>query len=149
MAKNKPIVLEMIDWRGCPVVEYVPTKVSGRPSFINMRMPVDILVDWVENGQNIGEFERSFHVGEHNIKTALKYLYSNPPVHVVDLTGCSAIDIGPDGRIVFKGTSFPVEILFNHIKGGVSPAEFCKRYGLDDGQIMAVLTYDTDLVSVS
>ena len=139
MVASTPMVLKMIDWRGCPVVEYAPDRVSGRPSFLDMRMPVDILADWTASGHDVDEFEESYQVGKHNIRVALQYLQNDPPVHVVDLTECSAAETGQDGQPVFKGTEFPIEILFDHMKGGITPQDFCRSHGLDYEQVKAVL----------
>ena len=38
------MVLTMIDWRDCAVIEYVPERVSGRPSFLGCRLQVDVLM---------------------------------------------------------------------------------------------------------
>lgn len=142
MAASGSMVLEMIDWRNCPVIEYAPDRVSGAPSFLGMRMPVDILVSWTESGQRVKDFDESCHVGEQNIRVALEYLQNDPPVHTVDLTGCPAVERGQDGRPVFIGTEFPVEILFNHMKGGIAPRAFADKYGLDYAQIKWVLKCD-------
>lgn len=141
-AASRSMVLEMIDWRSCPVIEYTPDRVSGVPSFLGMRMPVDILVSWIESGQSVEDFEKSYRVGEQNIRTALDYLQNNPPMHIVDLTRCSAVEQGRDGRPAFKGTEFPVDIMFNHLKGGITPRVFFERYGLDFEQIERVLSCD-------
>ena len=112
-------------------------------------MPVDILVDWLEDGYSLQDFEDAYHVGMDNINGVLDYLANSPDKHVVDLTGCPDVEHGADGRPVFKGTNFPVEILFNHLKGGVSPEEFSASYGLDSRQVMSVLECDLALATAT
>ena len=86
---DQPMLLEMIDWRGCPVVEYVPGRVSGKPSFLNCRMQVSLLVDWVNAGHGASQFAEDFHMDIDQLMVAVEYLRGDPPVQVVDLTGCS------------------------------------------------------------
>ena len=138
---QRPITLEMIDWRGCPVVEYVPARVSGQPSFVGLRMPVSVFVEWVGTGYGIAEFAASYHVDSDKLRLALQYIENDPPVHVVELTDCPAVERGRSGEPVFKDTTFPVKILFDQIKGGVRPREFADRYGLDFDHVRTVLSY--------
>ena len=143
IGKADTVVLDMIDWRDCPAVEYVPGRVSGQPSFVRLRLQVSIFVDWIAAGHSIEEFEDGFHVGLEHLQTVADYLRNDPPRHRVDLTGCAHIAFGPDGDPVFESTGMPVEILFDHIKAGVTPRQFADSYGLDYEHIEAVLAHDT------
>jgi uncharacterized protein (DUF433 family) len=46
----------MIDWTQCPVVERVPTKVSGAWIFKGTRVPVRALFENLEGGASIEDF---------------------------------------------------------------------------------------------
>ena len=128
---NQPMLLEMIDWRGCPVVEYVPGRVSGKPSFLNCRMQVSLLVDWVNTGHSAAQFAEDFHMDIDQLMVAVEYLRGDPPVQVVDLTGCPVVELNPSGTPSFKGTHFPVEALFNFLKSGRTARDFSDTYNLD------------------
>ena len=104
-------------------------------------MPVSVLVEWVTAGYDLDEFEASYHVDLDKLRRAVQYIKNDPPVHVVELTDCPVVERGQSGEPVFKGTTFPVEILFNQIKGGVSARDFADRYGLDYDHIQTVLSY--------
>ena len=127
--RQDPITLEMIDWRGCPVVEYAPARVSGQPSFIGQRMPVSVLVEWVEADHEIDEFAASYHMHADTLRRAVQYLEDGPPVHVVKLAGCPVVERGQKGEPVFTGTFFPVETLFDQINPDFSCARFVRPDG--------------------
>ena len=109
-SSSDPLVLLMIDWRGCPVVEYVPDKVSGKPSFAGLRLPVGIFVDWVTGGHSIEDFEDGYRVGLNKLRVAAEYLNSDPPVQVADLRKCPEVEFRPDGTPGLTGSGFPVDI---------------------------------------
>ena len=138
---DHPMLLEMIDWRGCPVVEYVPGRVSGKPSFLNCRMQVSLLVDWVNAGHGASQFAEDFHMDIDQLMVAVEYLRGDPPVQVVDLTGCPVVELNPSGTPSFKGTHFPVEALFNFLKSGRTARDFSDTYNLDYEHVSTVLAH--------
>ena len=137
------LILDMIDWRGCPVVEYTPGRVSGTPTFARSRTSVNRFVDWLAAGHSIEEFRDSFGSGREPLETVSAYLRNNPPRHRIDFAGCEHVVVGPDGSLVFAGTTVPVELLFDHMKGGATVRWFADRFGLNYSQVKAVLDYDT------
>lgn len=139
---NNTMILRMIDWRACPVIEYVPGRVSGRPSFVGRRIQVDLLVRWLEAGNSLEEFSQTFHVDMGILMAAVRYLRDDPPVDVVDLAGCAVVEPDrSDGTPSFRGTGIPVRALFNFLKSGRAPTEFSDIYGLEHDQIEAVLEH--------
>ena len=138
---DQAMVLRMIDWRGCSVVEYVPERVSGQPSFLNRRIQLPLLVGWLNAGSSVEDFARAFRVDMDTLMVAVRYLQNSPPVHVVDLAVCPVVESNEDGAPAFRGTGFPVEALFNYIKSGRTAKEFSDTYDLDDEQVRTVLAY--------
>ena len=137
------VVLDMIDWRDCPAVEYMPGRVSGKPTFARTRMPVNMFVEWIADGRSIEEFEDGYRVGLEPLQTVADFVHNGPPRHRVDLTGCEHVAVGSDGELVFEGTTVPVELLFDHMKGGATVRWFADRFGLDYNHVLAVLAHDT------
>jgi len=135
------VVLEMIDWRGCPVVEYVPERVSGQPSFLNLRMQVSQLVDWISAGHSVEQFAEVFHMDVKQLRVAVEYLRNDPPVETVDLTGCPVVELNPIGMPSFKSTHFPVVTLFNFLKSGRTAREFSDTYHLNHDHVKHVLAH--------
>ena len=140
-SQNDPMVLRMIDWRGCSAVEYVPGRVGGHPSFIGRRIAVEGLVDWIAAGGTCEGFADTFRIGADAVSEAFRYLDDAPPVEVVDLTGCPAVRLSDRNIPAFRGTRFPVESLFHYLKGGKTAEEFSDTYGLDYDDIRAVLSH--------
>ena len=87
-SQNDPMILRMIDWRGCSAVEYVPGRVGSHPSFIGRRISVQGLVDWIEAGRSWEGFAETFQIEPDAVKEAVRYLNNDPPVDIVDLTDC-------------------------------------------------------------
>ena len=141
---DSPMVLEMIDWRGCPAVEYVPERVSSDPSFINRRIKVSHLVEWVNNGRTVEEFADSLRIDVDLLRVAARYLNNDPPVEVVDLTGCDGLGLNQWGEPCFAGSNIPVEVLFNFLKAGRSADEFAATYewaGIKNSHVTTVLAH--------
>ena len=138
-----PVALKMIDWRDCPVIEYVPERVSGKPSFLNRRLQVEILVEWLNAGSGVEDFAQCFRIDMDTLTVAVEYLRNDPPVEIVDLAGCPAVELAPDGYPAFKGTRFPVRALFDFLKSGRSVREFSDMYSfaLSHDQVNAVLDH--------
>ena len=141
--QNNPMVLKMIDWRGCSAVEYVPGRKSGKPTFIGRRIPVQALIDWLATGQSLEGFSETFRVNMDVVKTALCYLNDKPPVGTVDLSDCPAVQLNPANMPSFKGTHFPVVALFDFLKAGKTAQEFSETYVLDYEHIETVLRHAT------
>ncbi len=138
------MVLEMVDWRACPTVEYVPERVSGDPSFVGCRMKVSQLVDWVNRGRSVEEFADTYRMDADLLRVAVRYLKDDPPVKVVDLTGCPGVDLNNWGEPSFAGSGIRVEALFNFLWAGRSASEFAATYewaGIDDGHVTTVLAH--------
>ena len=141
---GSPMVLEMIDWRGCPVVEYVPERMSGDPSFVNCRVKVSQLVDWVNRGYSVDEFANTYYMDVDLLRVAVRYLRDSPPVEIVDLAGCPGVELNRWGEPSFAGSGIRVEALFNFLKAGRSASEFAATYewaGIDDGHVTTVLAH--------
>ena len=141
---GSPMVLEMIDWRGCPVVEYVPERMSGDPSFVNCRVQVSQLVDWVNRGYSVDEFANTYYMDVDLLRVAVRYLRDSPPVEIVDLAGCPGVELNRWGEPSFAVSGIRVEALFNFLKAGRSASEFAATYewaGIDDGHVTTVLAH--------
>ena len=64
----------MLDWRGCPVVEQSPEKVSGAWLFKGTRVPVSALFQNLESGSTIDEFLEWFPgVSRDHVVAILEY----------------------------------------------------------------------------
>ena len=50
------MILEMLDWTQCAVVERVPGKVSGAWVFKDTRVPVRALFENLEDGATVNDF---------------------------------------------------------------------------------------------
>jgi len=140
-SQSDPMVLRMIDWRGCSAVEYVPGRVGSHPSFMGRRIAVGGLVDWIAAGGTCEGFADTFRIETDAALEAFRYLDDAPPVEVVDLTGCPAVRLNDRNIPAFRGTPFPVESLFHYLKGGKTAEEFADTYGLDYDDIRAVLSH--------
>ena len=70
-SQNDPMVLRMIDWRGCSAVEYVPGRVGSHPSFIGRRIAVQGLVDWIEGGRWWEGFAEAFRIEADAVREAV------------------------------------------------------------------------------
>ena len=140
-SQNDPMVLRMIDWRGCSAVEYVPGRVGSHPSFIGRRISVQGLVDWIEAGRSWEGFAETFRIEPDAVKEAFRYLNNDPPMEIVDLTDCPAVCIGYRGVPVFEDSRFPVESLFHYLKGGKTAQEFSATYGFSYDLVAAVLRH--------
>ena len=140
-SQNDPMVLRMIDWRGCSAVEYVPGRVGSHPSFIGRRIAVQGLVDWIEEGRSWEGFAEAFQIEADAVREAVRYLNNDQPVDIVDLTDCPAVCVGYRGVPVFEGSRFPVESLFHYLRGGKTAREFSDTYEFSYDLIAAVLRH--------
>ncbi|MYD41362.1 MAG: DUF433 domain-containing protein [Acidimicrobiia bacterium] len=140
---HSPMILTMIDWRGCSAVEYVPGRKSGSPTFIGRRVPVQGLTDWLRTGRTLETFSETFQISMDAVTDAYLYMTDNPPVETVDLADCPAVQLNPADMLSFKGTHFPVVALFDFLKAGRTPREFSETYGLDHEQVETVLRHAT------
>ena len=135
-SQNGPMILRMIDWRGCSAVEYVPGRKAGKPTFIGRRIPVRGLVEWLELGYSPEEFAADLDIAIDSVMAAVRYLHDDPPVEVVDLTGCPAVVCFTDewGNFpAFEDTTISVESLFNALKGGQTVDEFISYFAAEFG----------------
>ena len=139
--RDNPMVLRMIDWRGCSAVEYVPGRKGGQATFLGRRIPAQALADWLSTGRTPEEFSDVFEIELDSVMDAVRYLNDDPPVGTVDLTGCAAVQLNPWDMPSFKGTTFPVESLFDFLKAGRKAREFSETYGMDHGHVEAVLSH--------
>ena len=137
--QSNPMILRMIDWRGCSAVEYVPGRVGSHPSFIDSRIAVQGLVDWIATGGTREGFADALRTETDSVVAAFRYLNDDPPVEVVDLTDCPAVQLRYRNIPAFQGTRFPVESLFHYLKGGKTAQEFSETYELDYEHIKTVL----------
>lgn len=142
-SQNNPMILRMIDWRGCSDVEYVPGRKSGKPTFIGRRIPAEGLADWLATGQTLEEFSEVFKINLDSVMAASRYLTENPPVVTVDLTDCPAVQLNPANMPSFEGTHFPVVALFDFLKAGRTARDFSETYELDYEHVETVLRHAT------
>ena len=75
------------------------------------------------------------------MREAFRYLNNDPPVDIVDLTGCPAVCVGYRGVPVIEGSRFPVESLFHYLRGGKTAREFSDTYEFSYDLIAAVLRH--------
>ena len=133
-SQNDPMILRMIDWRGCSAIEYVPGRNAGYPTFVGRRIPVRFLVERLENGGSPEEYAADLHIAVDAVMAAVRYLRDDPPVEVVDLNGCPGVWLkrastrGFDDFPVFEGTGISVESLFHRLKGGRTVEEFIGHF---------------------
>lgn len=139
--QDNPMILRMVDWRGCSAVEYVPGRVGSHPSFNGRRIAVQGLVDWIATGRTGEEFADALRIETDSVMAAFRYLNDDPPVEVVDLTSCPTVQLNYRNVPSFRGTCFPVESLFHYLKGGKTAREFSETYQLDYEDIKTVLRH--------
>lgn len=63
----------VIDWKGCPLVESVPGKVSGVPILKHTRVQADSIVENYESGSPVKEIADNFDIPEKTIRAILSY----------------------------------------------------------------------------
>ena len=74
---NRGIVMCMLDWSQCPVVERLAEKVGGAWVFKGTRVPVRALFENIEGGATIEQFLEWFPgVGRDQALAVLKYTES-------------------------------------------------------------------------
>ena len=90
---DNPMVLRMVDWRGCAALEYVPGRNGGQATFIGRRIPAQTLVSWLATGGTVETFPEAFRVDMGSVRAVHEYMTSGPPVGTVDLTGCRFVEL--------------------------------------------------------
>ena len=146
--QDNPMILRMVDWRGCSALEYVPGRNGGKATFIGRRIPAQTLVDWLTSGDGtLEDFPYAFGVDIRDVIAVYEYMLDSPPVGTVDLTGCCSVELTPqrgDSYPVFVGTRFPVEPLFYFFKAGGTAREFSDTYDVDYEHVEAVVRHAAD-----
>ena len=152
-SQNDPMILRMVDWRGCSAVEYVPGRKGGQATFIGHRIPAQALADYLDAGYTLETFVDGFLLDMASVRAVYDFMVNDPPVSTVDLTGCASVELRPLGGAlhswetpVFVGAGFPVEPLFDFMKAGRPAREFADAYGvdLDYEHVEAVLRHAAD-----
>lgn len=139
--RNNPMILRMIDWRGCSAVEYVPGRKGGQATFRGRRITAQSLADWLSTGQTLEAFSDTFEIDKASVMEAYRHMSNEPPVGTVDLTDCPSVQLNPWNLPSFKGSTFPVEPLFDFMKAGRTARDFSETYDLDYEHIEAVLRH--------
>ena len=142
--QDNPMVLRMVDWRGCPALEYVPGRKGGQATFIGRRIPAQTLADWLTTGGTLETFPNAFRVDMGSVRAVHEYMTSGPPVGTVDLTGCCSVELAPWGTPIFAGTWAHVEALFDFVKAERTAREFSDTYDVDYEHVEAVLRHAVD-----
>ncbi len=156
---DDPMVLRMVDWRGCAALEYVPGRKGGQATFIGRRIPADTLVDWLTTGGGtLDTFPDAHLIDTEPVRAVYDYMTSGPPVDTVDLTGCPFVELTcvtdvpgvhfvgftPPPWPTFAGTRRRVEALFDFLKAGRTAREFSDTYDVDYEHVEAVLRHAAD-----
>ena len=155
---DDPMVLRMVDWRGCAALEYVPGRKGGQATFIGRRIPAQTLADWLATGGTLETFPDAFRVDMGSVRAVHEYMTSGPPVGTVDLTGCRFVELTcmsnvpgvhfvgppPPPLPTFAGTRRRVEALFDFLKAGRTAREFSDTYDVDYEHVEAVLRHAAD-----
>ena len=71
-----------------PRLSMFPGRVGSHPSFIDSRIAVEGLVDWIATGGTCEGFADALRIETDSVMAAFRYLNDDPPVEVVDLTDC-------------------------------------------------------------
>jgi uncharacterized protein (DUF433 family) len=73
-----------LDWSQCPVIESIPSKLSGAWVFKGTRMPVSLVFENLEAGATIEEIMVWFHLTRDHIVHVLEFAarsLDQPPAH--------------------------------------------------------------------
>ena len=87
------MVLRMVDWRGCPALEYVPGRNGGQATFIGRRIPAPTLASWLTTGGTLETFSDAFGIDMGSVRAVHEYMTNGPPVGTVDLTGRRFVEL--------------------------------------------------------
>ena len=147
--RDDPMILRMVDWRGCFGLEYVPGRKGGQATFIGRRIPAQTLADWLTTGGTLETFSDTFGIDMDSVRAVYEFMTDNLPVGTVDLTGCRSVELTPRGMRphlipTFLGTGIQVEALFDFLKSGRTAREFSDTYDVDYQHIAAVLRRAAD-----
>jgi uncharacterized protein (DUF433 family) len=69
-----------MDWSGCDLVEVVPGKVSGVPLIKGTRMPVDQVIESLDEGETVEEIAYNHDLNPADILRVKLYRDSHEPV---------------------------------------------------------------------
>ena len=146
---DDPMILRMVDWRGCFGLEYVPGRKGGQATFIGRRIPAQTLADWLTTGGTLETFSDTFGIDMDSVRAVYDFMTDNLPTDTVDLTGCCSVELTPRGMRphlipTFLGTGIQVEALFDFLKSGRTAREFSDTYDVDYQHIAAVLRRAAD-----
>ena len=64
---------DQVDWRECPLVEFVPGKVSGAPVLKATRMPVQTIVDNYDAGMMPAEIAEAWEIDLSDVRAILEH----------------------------------------------------------------------------
>jgi uncharacterized protein (DUF433 family) len=68
-----------MDWSGCELVEVVPGKVSGVPLIKGTRMPVDQVIESLDEGETVEEIAYNYDLNPADILRVKLYRDSHEP----------------------------------------------------------------------
>ena len=68
-----------MDWSGCDLVEVVPGKVSGVPLIKGTRMPVDQVIESLDEGETVEEIAYNHDLNPADILRVKLYRDSHEP----------------------------------------------------------------------
>jgi uncharacterized protein (DUF433 family) len=68
-----------MDWSGCELVEVVPGKVSGVPLIKGTRMPVDQVIESLDEGETVEEIAYNHDLNPADILRVKLYRDSHEP----------------------------------------------------------------------
>jgi uncharacterized protein (DUF433 family) len=64
---------DQVDWSKCPLVEFVPGKVSGAPVLKATRMPVQTIVDNYDAGMMPAEIAEVWEIDLSDVQAVLEH----------------------------------------------------------------------------
>jgi uncharacterized protein (DUF433 family) len=65
--------MSSMDWSGCELVEVLPGKVSGAPLIKGTRVPVDQVIESLDDGETVEEVAYNFDLEPADILHLLKF----------------------------------------------------------------------------
>jgi uncharacterized protein (DUF433 family) len=68
------IVMQLLDWSDCSLVEVDPLRINGRPVLKGTRMPVEDIIANYEYGVPISEISAQFQISAQIITELLNYV---------------------------------------------------------------------------
>jgi uncharacterized protein (DUF433 family) len=67
------MVIDTLDWSGCPITERDPEKMGGVSTVRGIRMSADSVVENYEDGMTPEEISSEFNVSPEDVRTVVAY----------------------------------------------------------------------------